>query len=311
MKTPDSLPPHPQESIGAVSGGPELARLFNQDIKRRAQPRCKLSGLATGFPALDALLDGLQYGQQTIIAAQLSVGKTTLGLNIVEQVCLVDQIPTAIISLEMSGTELLRRLCAAHCHIPLRSLRAGSYAKGKFPKLTHFEATLQTAPLFLFDPLRGATAEHIAALVRRLVREQGVRFVLLDNVQKVKISGREAQRADEVGEASAILKAMAVENDIALLTLAHLNREPEQYEGRIPRLADLADSAQIERNADTIAILHRDRTHEGQHAPAALLVAKHRDGETGMVKLTFDGQHCRFNDPPLVEEGCGPVPKAA
>ena len=276
----------------AVLTAGDCVRDFIDDLERRLQLQGKLSGIATGFYDLDKIIDGLQYGEQTIIAARPSQGKTSIGLNIVEKVCLVDQIPTAIISLEMSHTALMRRLCSSHCGIPLKLIRAGSYEEGMFPRFTSFGALVKKSPLFIYDRLRGATADRIAAIVRRLCRQHGVRFVLIDYLQKIKASGRHEKRTYEVGEVSGVLKGMAEENNIALLTLAQLSREPEKDKGRLPRLSDLADSAQIERDADTVAMIHRDR--EKEPSKASLLIMKQRDGELGAVQLNFNGPYCRF-----------------
>jgi replicative DNA helicase len=285
------------KETGTVHTGRKLALDFINDCDERCARQGQLTGLATGFPRFDEIIEGIQFKEQTIIAARPSQGKTAIGLNIVRKVCLVDRVPTAIISLEMSRQALLRRLCAAHCDIPLKAIRQGWFEETMKEKLTIFSVLLKNAPLFIYDRLRGATADRIAAIVRRLVRSQGVRFVLVDYLQKLKASGRYEKRTYEVGEVSGVLKAMAEENNIALLTLAQLSREPEKDKGRQPRLSDLADSAQIERDADIIAFIHRDRGDESMGRDALLIVAKQRDGETGAIPLIFNGAFCRFESP--------------
>ena len=137
---------------------------------------------------------------------------------------------------------------------------------------------------------------RIAAIVRRLCRKHGIKLVVLDYLQKIKPASKQEKRTYEVGEVSGILKSLAAETGAAFLTLAQLNRESEKDKekgGRRPRLCDLADSGQIERDADTVALIHReDRSQPGTE----LIIAKQRDGELGMNYLHFNGQFCRFEN---------------
>ncbi|MEI6872570.1 MAG: DnaB-like helicase C-terminal domain-containing protein, partial [Verrucomicrobiota bacterium] len=130
------------------------------------------------------------------------------------------------------------------------------------------------------------------AAIRSNVRRFGIKLVVVDYLQKIMPSGRHEKRTYEVGEVSMKLKAVAASTGVALLCLAQLNRDTEKDKGRPPRLADLGDSKQIEQDADVVALLDRKRGEKV--GDAALVIAKQRDGECGLVPLTFNGAFCRF-----------------
>ena len=136
-------------------------------------------------------------------------------------------------------------------------------------------------------------AAQVSASIRSAHRACPIKLVVIDYLQKIKCASKQEKRTYEVGEVSGIIRGLAVETGAAFLTLAQLNREGEKDKGRAPRLSDLADSGQIERDADTIGLLSRDKD---KPQVATLHIAKQRDGETGFVPLFFDGEFCRFND---------------
>ncbi len=268
-------------------------RLLN-DLERRFLLQGKLSGISTGLPDLDAITDGLQSGEQAIIGARPSMGKTALGVGIAMNASFVLKIPTLFVSLEMSIEALMRRLCSAWCKIPMNTLRRGSYSEKDFHSFTHFRDFAAKSPLFITDAIAGIGINQLAATIRRRVRKDGVKLVIVDYLQKVKPSERQEKKTYEIGEVSSTLKAIAVSTNCAMLTLAQLNRESDKEgkKGRPPRLTDLGDSKQIEQDGDLVALIHRDRSRNQQDT--SLIIAKQRDGETGIVNLFFNGQYAKF-----------------
>ena len=152
-------------------------------------------------------------------------------------------------------------------------------------------------PLYIVEGIRGMNINQLAAEARRLVRKHGVKFILVDYLQKIAATQSNEKRTYEVGQVSTGLKAVAFETNAAVLSLAQLNRENEKEKGRMPRMSDLGDSKQIEQDADFIGLLHRSRDPELEHE-ATLLVCKQRDGDVGKVPLNFIGEFCRFENPP-------------
>lgn len=261
-------------------------------IEQRFNLQGALSGIATGFSQLDSLTDGLQSGEQFIIAARPSVGKTALAINILDTACLNHEIPTLFITLESAPRAILRRLLSCHERIPLRRLVDGKLVETDHITFPRFTALLGKRPIHLMDCVGGIDSQTLSSTVRRLTKKHGIRLVIVDYLQKIRPNQRHEKRTYEVASVSQELKAMAEKSNVALLSLAQLNREPEKEKGRLPRLSDLADSAQIERDADAVGLLHRPRD---PGTKADLVIAKQRDGELGIIPLYFDGTICKFS----------------
>lgn len=278
----------------------ELASLLEADLDGRVQRQGAYTGIVTGFHLLDYITDGLQAGEQCIVASRPSVGKTALGVSIAARVCVQDSIPTLFVSLEMGERALMRRLAASYLGIHLRSLRKGNLNHDDMKALGHFFKFLRTRPLFMVDGVSGLGSMELSASIRRHVRRHGIKLVIVDYLQKITPAHRHEKRTYEVAQVSGQLKAVAEKTKVALLTLAQLNRESDRDKPRRPKLTDLADSGQIERDADVVALLHRDRSQpEGL---AELIVAKNRDGELGTVDLKFNGPYCRFENVAVPEK---------
>ncbi len=268
---------------------------FNEYLNDRIQLNGERSGLTTGLIELDRMTDGIQYGEQFIIGARPSIGKTAIGLNIFRRVCLDDKIPAIFISLEQGTKALMRRLAASCCRIGMHTLKRGIFTDEEASRLREFNRMYRECPATIYDFVdTGATAQLIASVVRR-AGDRGVKLVIIDYLQKVRPSSKQEKRTYEVGEVSGILRSAAVSAGVAMVTLAQLNRENEREKGRSPRISDLADSGQIERDADVVGLLHRDRS-EGT-GMAQLIIGKQRDGETGICNLLFQGQFCEFVNP--------------
>ncbi len=273
----------------------QMAKLFIDDCEARHKREGALSGIATGFYDLDEKTDGLQPEEQTIIAARPSVGKTALMLNMVDRICLRDRIPTLIVTLEMRTAALMRRLFSAHESIDMKVVRSGQYTESHKLKLDMFPLKINKSPLWCLDCTTGhIDVTRICASAKRLIRMHGIKVVFLDYLQKVRCSGNHEKRTYQVAEVSQSLNALAKATHTAVVTLAQLNREPERDKGRMPRLSDLADSGQLERDGDLILLLHRSTAE--LTGKAAIIIAKQRDGETGMVNLRWNGPYCRFEN---------------
>lgn len=260
------------------------------DLERRHALNGKLSGLDTGFSKLNYMTEGLQYGEQFIIGARPAQGKTALGLTILAHAGF-NGVPCLFVSLEMSIEAVMRRLCSMKTRIPLQSIRKGTYDESMFGKFSSFRVQLKKAPIFFADGVDGYGIREIASRVNRMVLKHGIKLVVIDYLQKIKPSEKQEKRTYEVAEVSGRLKALAYDNNVAMITLAQLNRENvkgEKKEARAPRLSDLADSGQIERDADMVGLIHR----EGNLAK--LIIAKQRDGEVGSVPLYFDATYAQF-----------------
>lgn len=274
--------------------------LLTNYLEERFKLQGQRSGVVTGLMKLDQLTDGIQYGEQSVIGARPSQGKTALATTIVRRACLGDQVPTLVVTLEMSIQSLLRRMLSSHTGISLQTIRRGEFSENAFKAFTAFNALVARSPLYFVDAVSGSSCGRIAAGIRKAVKAHGVKLVVIDYLQKIHADQKHEKRTYEVGSVSGALKGVAVETGVAMLTLAQLSREPDKQKGRAPNLSDLADSAQIERDADTVILLERKRDED--ETLAKLYVAKQRDGEVGTVELKFNPELVQFENKSLFED---------
>lgn len=278
-----------------LSTSKQVAGNFIDQMQERFNRKGTLSGISTGFHWLDFKTDGLQHREMAIIAARPSIGKTAIAIAIAHKAAVQDKVPTLFVSLEMSKEAIFRRTVSAIGSISMQHLKSGDLSEGDMKSMMSASAKISTSPLWFLDGSSSQSISAITASVRRAVRKHQVRLVIVDYLQKVKAADRSEKRTYEVAEVSGKLKDVAVQTGVAMLCLAQLNRESEKDKGRQPRLTDLADSGQIERDADLVMLLDRDRKESS--GEAFIIIAKQRDGECGIVKLHYEGQFCRFSDP--------------
>jgi replicative DNA helicase len=274
----------------------ECAERFVDDFRSRVDLNGQPSGIHTGLCDYDRFTDGLQLGEQVIIGARPSQGKTALGLTLINNICLQRGVPALFISLEMTIEALMRRLIAINQRIGMRALRTGQLNSDDVRKVPSFVSAFKDKPLTILDYSTGAGANMVSAAISKAAGN-GAKLVVIDYLQKIKAATKNEKRTYEVAEVSGILRAAAVKNKVAMVTLAQLNREPDKGgkngKPRLPRISDLSDSAQIERDADVIGLLHR----ESMESPASYLyIGKSRDGECGLCSLHFNGIYCQFTN---------------
>ena len=294
----------------------KLADILQHEIDRlEAQQGKGITGIPTGYSDLDRMLSGLQPGEMVIIAARPSAGKTALALNLAEQVALGGSTPwtaplarpspVALYSLEMSRSSLAQRLISARSGIDLHHLRTGAIGMEEWARLNTACGELHEAPLFI-DDSPALTVLQLRARARRMVGQFGVRVIIIDYLQLLTApnASRESRQV-EVATISRGIKALARELHVPVVCLAQLNRGTEQREGNRPRMSDLRESGSIEQDADVVMLLHREEYyHAGDMAwkaenpdkvnLAELIVAKQRNGPTGLVELTWDRRATRF-----------------
>jgi replicative DNA helicase len=277
-----------------LSTSKQVGGSFIDQMQERFSRKGALSGVTTGFHWLDKMTDGLQYREMAIIAARPSIGKTAIAIAIAEAAAVRAKVPTLFISLEMSKEAIFRRSVASIGSVSMQNLKSGNLTEGDMRSMSTATSKISAAPLWFLDGSSSQSIASITANVRRAVRKHGVKLVIVDYLQKIKAADKAEKRTYEVAEVSGKLKDIAVQTGVAMLCLAQLNRENEKDKGRQPRLTDLADSGQIERDADLVMLLDRDRREA--RGEASIVVAKQRDGECGIVKLHYNGEFCRFSD---------------
>lgn len=281
------------ESNGSgLCNSKHVLKEFLTELEHRHATQGTIHGIRSGFHKFDNMTDGIQRGELLVIAARPSIGKTAIAVTIANSACVQDKVPTLIITCEMSQRSLMRRLVSVVSSVPMQTLKKGCITEGDSKALTAAQIAIGRAPLHFLDAIGGHTIASICTAIRRAVKSHGVQLVILDYLQKVRPTKAHEKRTYEVAEVSGRLKSIAVTEGVAVISLAQLNRESEKDKESRPRMTHLADSGQIERDADTLCLLHRERG-EAQ-GDAELIVAKQRDGECGIVNLKYDGQFCRF-----------------
>jgi len=254
-------------------------------------------GISTGFKDLDDLLGGYQKSDLIILAARPSVGKTSLALDMMRHAAMVEKKTVAFFSLEMSQTQIMDRLLGMQSEIPFWEIRTGRLSDKKFMKLADTMGELADANLFIDDQ----AGQHINAIrtkARRLVLEKGLDIIFVDYLQLMHGSNQES-RTLEVGEISQGLKNIAKELNVPVVALSQLSRAIEQRQGRRPQLSDLRESGSIEQDADVVMFIDREETWNPDtenKGIAELIVAKHRNGPTGLVKLAFVNEIASFRN---------------
>lgn len=296
--TADSLLTKSSPPQSAVISVNSVLKSMTNDIEKRCQSPNTIHGIPSGFHKFDNLTDGLQPGCLSIIAARPSVGKSAIAGNIIAHACLTLHIPTLVISLEMSPEAILKRIASSICNIPNDQFRNGTLSEQDIKKLTLFNAKTAKAPIQFTAPSSNPDCRSITNTIKRSVRDHGTKLVVIDYLQRISGSGKFEKKTYEVGSISSAIKATAHLTNTAILSLAQLNREPEKNKSsdskRSPKLSDLADSSQIERDGDLIAILSRDLSQNDQTAELAIL--KQREGSLGLIDLLYDKYTCKFSE---------------
>jgi replicative DNA helicase len=255
-----------------------------------------ITGIPTGFKDLDRMTAGMQDSDLVIVAGRPSMGKTTLAMNIAEHAALKHEIPVAVFSMEMSSLGLVMRLFSSLGQIEQRRLRTGTLEELDWPKLTSAMNLLQKSKLFI-DDTPALSPTEIRARARRLKREHDIGMIVIDYLQLMQVPNTRENRATEIAEISRSLKALAKELNVPVIALSQLNRALEQRPNKRPVMADLRESGSIEQDADLILFIYRDEVYNKESAEkgkAEIIIGKHRNGETGTVNLSFQGQWLRF-----------------
>ena len=269
---------------------PKIEQLFEQ--KRL------ITGVPTGFVDLDEMTRGLQGGDLVIVAARPSMGKTSLVLNIAQHVAMQADLVVGFFSLEMSKESLFLRLLTSEAQVDSHRLMSGAIGGKDYGRISHALETLSAMKLHIDDTANIGVLE-MRAKARRLQGEHGLNLLIVDYIQLMTARGRFENRTLELASISRSLKGLAKELSIPIVVLSQLSRAPESRSDHRPQLSDLRESGALEQDADVVILIYRDDVYNRDpNSPdagtAELIVAKQRNGPTGMVKLAFLREQTRF-----------------
>ncbi|MBQ8022111.1 MAG: replicative DNA helicase [Bacteroidales bacterium] len=272
------------------------------DDVERMQEQSGLSGVPSGFPSIDKITNGWQASDLIILAARPSVGKTAFALNIARNAAVDSQMPVAFFSLEMPAIQLAKRLMTTESGLPADKIKGGVKLEPReWEQLEYRLKALSKAPLYV-DDTPSLPIMEFRTKVKRLVKSKGVRLVIVDYLQLMQGPAElRGMREQEVAFISRTLKATAKELNIPIIALSQLSRDAVKRansNGK-PMLSDLRESGAIEQDADMVIFVHRpdylglSETENGKET-TQIIIAKHRNGETGDIDMLFKSEQVRF-----------------
>ena len=303
---------------------PVIEEAFKR-MEKAAKNTGSISGIPSGFTALDKITSGWQTPDLIIIAARPAMGKTAFVLSMAKNIAVDRNIPVAIFSLEMSNVQLVNRLIMNVCELEGDRIKTGKMSQEETRKLNTKINIMKGKPLYL-DDTPSLSIFELRSKARKLVREHGVRMIIIDYLQLMNASGTSfGSREQEVSIISRGLKGLAKELDIPIIALSQLNRGVEArqgVEGKTPQLSDLRESGAIEQDADLVCFIHRpeyyhlyndDKTGKDLRGLAQIIVAKHRNGATDSIWLRFRGKYAKFQneDEAIDADELAPIPAAS
>jgi len=296
-----------------VQINPIIDEAFEQ-IRLASQRQDGLSGLTSGFRELDKITSGWQKSDLIIIAARPAMGKTAFVLSMAKNMAVDNNIGVGVFSLEMSNVQLVNRLLVNVCEIPGEKIKNGQLSTQEWQQLNQESKRLYDAPIYI-DDTPSLSIFEFSTKARRLVKEHNVQILMIDYLQLMNASGSKfGNREQEVSMVSRALKALAKELNIPIIALSQVNRasttraapngSSNANDAKRPQLSDLRESGAIEQDADIVCFIHRpeyykievDSQGRSTAGKAELIVAKHRNGSTGDVRLNFRNIYAKFTD---------------
>lgn len=277
-------------------------------MEKAAKNTGNISGIPSGFHALDKITSGWQTPDLIIIAARPAMGKTAFVLSMAKNIAVDRGIPTAIFSLEMSNVQLVNRLIMNVCELEGDKIKTGKMSKEDKLRLNTKINIMKGKPLYM-DDTPSLSIYELRSKARKLVNEHGVKLIIIDYLQLMNAQGSSfGSREQEVSIISRGLKGLAKELDIPIIALSQLNRGVEArtgIEGKTPQLSDLRESGAIEQDADMVCFIHRpeyyrifndEKSGKDLRGLAQIIVAKHRNGATDSIWLRFRGKYAKFQN---------------
>ena len=268
-----------------------------QELYEQENPS-DVTGVPTGFADLDRMTSGLQPGDMIVVAGRPSMGKTAFALNIAEHVGVDLGLPVAIFSLEMSGPQLAMRFLSSVGRLDASRIRTGRLNDDEWDKMTVALGKLHGAPIHI-DETGALNVTDLRARARRLARQFGGKLglIVIDYLQLMTSTRDNENRATEISEISRSIKALAKELQVPVIALSQLSRKVEERNDKRPLMSDLRESGAIEQDADIILMMYREEYYKPdtqEKGTAEVIIGKHRNGPTGIVRLTFLGEYTRF-----------------
>lgn len=293
----------------------DIMRQAIEELEAKKDHTDGLTGVPTGFSALDRITSGWQKSDLLILAARPGMGKTAFVLSFLRNAAVDHKVPIAIFSLEMSSIQLVNRLISGEAELDSAKIRKGNLAEYEWAQLHHKIANLSEAPIFI-DDTPGLSILELRAKCRRLKQKYDIQMIIIDYLQLMTADssgkGGGGNREQEIASISRALKNIAKELEVPVMALSQLSRQVEQRGGnKRPQLSDLRESGSIEQDADMVMFLYRPEYYDMKEyedgspadGTAEIMIAKHRNGSLDNVRLKYIGKYTKFADLEYMEGG--------
>jgi len=277
----------------------EIVKDSIETIDKLYQNKAHVTGIPTGYIDFDIKTAGLQPSDLIIVAGRPSMGKSAFALGIAEYAGVIEKVPTAIFSLEMSKEQLVQRMLCSHARVDAHKVRTGYLATSDWPRLTAAAGKLSEAPIYI-DDTPAISVMELRARARRLKSHHGIKLIILDYMQLMRGSAMNMEsRQQEISEISRSLKALARELSVPVIAISQLSRAVESRTDHRPQLSDLRESGAIEQDADVVVLILREEYYTpspDNQGIAEAIIAKQRNGPVGTLKLAFIKEFTRFDN---------------
>ena len=278
---------------GDFKSGKEVFDAAVKKIEQIEESGNAITGVRTRYSQLDAMTAGLQRSDMILLAARPSMGKSALALNIALNSATVSQGACAIFSLEMPAEQLANRMLSAKAKVDGQKIRKGQLNENEWQKVREANQELKSQNIF-FDDTPGLKVSDMYAKCRKLKQDYGLYLIIIDYIQLIQATGGGESRQQEVSDISRKIKAMARELDVPIIALSQLSRSVEKRDDKRPMLSDLRESGSLEQDADIVMFIYREDYYKKaeerneEREDVELIIAKHRNGPIGTVKLAFE-----------------------
>ena len=277
---------------------PVLISTFEK-IEQLYKNHGRIEGVPSGYRELDDLLTGFHPGEMILVAGRPAMGKTSLGMNFIENAAIRAGKKAAVFSLEMPAEQLAMRMMCTEARVNMQNVRRGQIEDDDWQRLCDALVSIGPAAIYI-DTTPGITVPELRSKARRLQLEHGLDVIMIDYLSLMSGTGKTNSRQEEVSQISRMLKGLALELDVPVIALQQLSRAPTGRANHRPQLSDIRESGAIEQDADVVMFIHREEDYDPDtpdKGSAELIVAKQRNGALGTVKLGWKGEYTWFTDP--------------
>ena len=285
-------------------GGEELQKIQPvllstfEKIEQLVKNHGRIEGVPTGYTELDELLTGLHPGELVLVAGRPAMGKTSIGMNFVENAAIRAGKKAAVFSLEMPAEQLAMRMLCTEARVDMQRVRRGMIEDDEWARLSDALISIGPASIYV-DCTPGITVPEVRSKARRLQLEHGLDVIMIDYLSLMTATGKTGSRQEVVSQISRTLKDMALELGVPVIALQQLSRAPTGRSNHRPLLSDIRESGAIEQDADVVMFIHREDYYNPETPDkniAELIIAKQRNGSLGTVKLGWKGEYTWFMD---------------